>query len=93
MRPLIFMKFPKQAEATRYIKNLLTSREISLEPGIVLIGEDPWQLFDYQDKCIGIDTSAGLWIGHSGQDWKSLGTCTVSNALQAVDFLTKEISG
>lgn len=79
----------KQLEATRYIKNLLASRDLDVEPGIVLIGECDWQVFDYQQRCIAVDPNAGVWVGLSGGDWKSLGACTVSNALQAIDFLTK----
>jgi hypothetical protein len=53
----------KKIEAVRYIKNLLASRNIRIEPGIVLIGEDePWQVFEYNQKCIGIDTNSGVWI-------------------------------
>ena len=80
----------RQTEATRYIKNLLASRSVDIEPGIVIIGECDWQVFDYQRKCLAIDPNAGIWVGMSGGKWNPLGTCTVSNALQAVDFLTKE---
>jgi hypothetical protein len=79
----------KQIQATNYIKNLLTSRKLNVEPGIVLIGECDWRVFDYNRKCLAIDPNAGVWIGMSGGKWNPLGTCTVSNALQAVDFLTK----
>jgi hypothetical protein len=85
------MKFPKQAEATRYIKNLLAHRRLQIEPGIVLLGGDEaWQVFEYRKKCIGIDPSANVWIGPSGGKWRRLGACTVSGALQAVEFLTQE---
>ncbi len=80
----------RQTEATRYIKNLLASRSVNIEPGIVIIGECDWQVFDYQRKCLAIDPNAGVWIGMSGGKWNPLGACTVSNALQAVDFLTKD---
>ena len=80
----------KQEEATRYIKNLLASRGVHIESGISLIGECDWQVFDYQRKCIAVDPTGGVWIGMSGGKWNPLGTCTVSNALQAVEFLTKE---
>lgn len=80
----------KQEEATRYIKNLLASRSVHIEPGISLIGECDWQVFDYKRKCLAIDPNAGIWVGISGGKWKTLGTCTVSNALQAVEFLIKE---
>lgn len=84
-------KFPKQSEATRYIKNLLSSRSIDLEPGIVVLGEaEECQVFEYQKKCLAIDTNSGLWIGHKGKEWQCIDkTCTVSSALQAIDFLLK----
>jgi hypothetical protein len=84
-------KFQKQAQATRYISNLLTSRRIDIKPGIVLIGEDePWQVFEQDGRCIGIDTGGSVWIGMSGEKWQSLGSCTVSSALEAVEFLIND---
>ena len=80
----------KQIEATNYIKSLLASRNLKIESGIVMIAEEGWQVFDYNSKCIGIDPNSGVWIGPSGGDWESLGVCTVSSTLQAVEFLTKE---
>ncbi len=79
-----------QTEATRYIKNLLASRNVHIESTISVIGECDWQVFDYKSKCLAIDPNAGIWVGMSGGKWNPLGTCTVSNALQAVEFLTKE---
>jgi hypothetical protein len=85
-------KFPKQAEATTYIKNLLSSRNIELEPGIVVFGEaEECQVFEYNRKCLAIDTKSGLWIGHKGQVWRCIDrTCTVGFALQAIEFLLKD---
>jgi hypothetical protein len=84
------VKPSKQTQATSYIKNLLASRTLSIEPGIVLLGSDEaWQVFEYQKKCIGIDPSSNVWIGPSGGDWQALGECTVSAALQAVEYLLK----
>ncbi len=77
----------KQTQATNYIKNLLTGRDFKIEPGIVLFGDEGWQVFDYQRKCIAVDPTGGVWIGMSGGKWNPLGSCTVSNALQAVEFL------
>jgi hypothetical protein len=80
----------KQTQATTYIRNLLAGRNLQIEPGIVLLGGDEaWQVFEYRKKCIGIDPSANVWVGPSGGEWRHLGTCTVSGALQAVEFLTK----
>lgn len=82
------MRFPKQSQATNSIKNLLSGRNIRLEPGIVIIGEaEECQVFEYGKKCLAIDTKAQIWIGPKGGDWRSLGECTVSTALQAIDYL------
>jgi hypothetical protein len=84
-------KFPKQAEATNYIKSLLGSRNIQIEPGILTLGElEECQVFDYNRKCLVIDTKSGLWIGPSGGEWRQISSsCTVGAALQAVEFLIK----
>ena len=79
-----------QIQATRYIKNLLSGRGVNIDSGIRIIGECDWQVFDYKRKCLAIDPNAGVWVGMAGGKWKTLGACTVSNALQAVEFLTKE---
>ena len=43
----------KQSQATKYIKDLLASRGVEINPGIVLIGEDqPWQVFENDSRCI-----------------------------------------
>ena len=85
-------KFPKQAEATRYIKNLLNSRNIGIEPGILTLGEaEECQLFEYNNRCIAVDTKSGLWVGHLGGDWRHISSsCTVSAALTAIEFLLKD---
>ena len=83
----------EQLEANRYITNLLASRGVRIESTISLIGECDWRVFDYKRKCLAIDPNAGLWVGMSGGKWNPLGNCTVSNALQAVEFLTKDHSG
>ena len=85
-------KFAKQAEATKYIKNLLASRHIQLEPGILTIGEaEECQVFEYNKKCLAIDTKSGIWIGKSGGEWRCIDrTCAVGSALQAIEFLLKD---
>ena len=84
-------KFPKQAEATRYIKNLLSSRNIQIEPGVFILGEaEECQVFEYKNRYLAIDTKSGIWIGPSGGEWRCIAnTCTVSSALEAVEFLLK----
>ena len=84
-------KFPKQAEATKYIKNLLASRNIQIEPGIIVFGEaEECQMFEYRNRCLAIDTKSGLWVGPSGGEWRQISSsCTVSSALEAIEFLLK----
>jgi hypothetical protein len=82
----------KQSQATKYIKNLLTSRGVEVNPGIVLIGEEPWQVFEHNSRCIAIDFSGGVWVGMIGEKWECIATpCSVSGALQAIEFLTENI--
>ena len=85
-------KFPKQAEATKYIRNLLISRNIHIEPGIIVFGEaEECQMYEYKNRCLAIDTKSGLWIGPSGGEWRRISSsCTVSSALEAIEFLLKD---
>jgi hypothetical protein len=84
-------KFPKQAEATRYIGNLLEGRRVKTESGISEIGGEPWQVFEYNGKYIAIATNGSLWVGLSGGEWRCISdTCTVSSALQAIEFLISD---
>jgi hypothetical protein len=85
-------KFTKQAQATNHIKSLLASRNIQIEPGIIVFGEaEECQVFEYNNCCLAVDTRSGLWVGHLGGDWRQLSSsCTVSGALQAVEFLTQD---
>jgi hypothetical protein len=80
----------KQAEAAKQIEALLKQRGLEIQPGIVLLGADEaWSVFEYRNRCIGIDPSTGIWIGPSGESWECIArTCSVSGALQAVEFLT-----
>jgi hypothetical protein len=81
----------KQTQATKYIGDLLKGRRYKIEPGIVLIGGDEaWQVFEYGKRCIGIDPTSNIWVGPSGGEWRPLGACTVSNALCAIEYLTKQ---
>jgi hypothetical protein len=83
-------KVSRQSEAIKYIQLILKQRGLSIEPGIYLVGEDPWQVFEHRNRVIGVDTNSGLWVGPSGGKWKCLSSsCTVSSAAEAVEFLIK----
>jgi hypothetical protein len=76
----------EQSEATKHIKDLLASRGLKLEPGIILVAEEGWKVFEYGERCIGIDPSSGVWV--SGESWRFIASpCTVSAALEAIEFL------
>ena len=83
------MKAIKQSEATNYIERLLIERGFSV-PSRKLVNQ--WITFDYQGKQIGIGLAAGVWVRESeSDDWRCFAApCTVSGAIQAVDFLANE---
>jgi len=79
---------PSQSKSIDFIQSFLKQRSIDIEPGIVLVADsEPWKVFEYEKRCIGVDTSGNLWIGDYGQRWRSLGECTLTEALIAVQFL------
>ena len=81
----------KQTEATNYIQNLLASRRIDVTPHKIKEGDREWTIFEYNQKQIGIDAAAGVWVRELHHSWICLATpCNVSGALQAVEFLTQE---
>lgn len=87
--PLFFMKPIKQSEAANYIERLLIERGFNV-PSRQLVNR--WIVFEYQGKQIGIDLAAGVWVRDSeSDDWRCFAApCTVSGAIQAVDFLATE---
>ena len=81
----------RQSEAVRHIQSILKARGLSVEPGIYLVAEDAWQLFEHSGKCIAVDTNSGVWVGAVGGKWHCLSsTCTVSSAAEAVEFLVQD---
>jgi hypothetical protein len=82
----------KQDEATNHIKQLLSNSGLDLQPKkLTLPNGQQWIVFEHNGKQIGIDTASGVWVRVKDNDWRCIGIpCTVSCALQAVDFLTKD---
>ena len=81
----------KQAEAANHIQELLNKAGYSVSPRkITLEDEQHWLLFQYKERQIGIDSASGVWMRESERhDWRCVAMpCTVSGALQAVEFLT-----
>jgi hypothetical protein len=83
----------KQAEAVSHIKELLSKRGLSITPRkMTLEDSQEWSVFEYRGREIGIDSVSGIWVRRSiSDDWRCLAMpCSVSGALQAVEFLTQD---
>ena len=84
------MKTIKQTEAVNHIKGLLRERgfDIPSRP----LGAQRWIIFEYEGRQIGVDSASGVWIRATEKgNWRCLATpCSVSGAIQAVEFLTTE---
>ena len=84
-------KANKQGEAANHIQELLTKRGLDIRYRKLTLEDDQhWILFQYKERQIGIDSASGVWVRESiRHDWRCLAMpCTVSGALQAVEFLT-----
>ena len=85
--PIFSMKAVTQTEAVRHIKNLLLERGIDIASRSL----QQWIIFEHRGKQIGVDSSSGVWIRELEGDWQCLAMpCSVSGAIQAVEFLTNE---
>jgi hypothetical protein len=86
------MKAIKQTEAVNHIKRLLRERGFHIPSRSV--GNQRWIIFERQGRQLGVDSATGVWIRESEEyDWRCLAIpCSVSGAIQAVEFLTTERS-
>jgi hypothetical protein len=80
------MKPVSQKEAVNYVERVLIERGFHV-PSRRLAD---WIIFDYEGKQLGIDSTSGVWARASETaDWRCFAKpCTVSGAIQAVEFLT-----
>jgi hypothetical protein len=84
-------KANKQAEAVNHIQELFIKRGLEIRSRKLTLEDDQhWILFEINHRQIGIDSASGVWVRESiRHDWKCIAMpCTVSGALQAVEFLT-----
>jgi hypothetical protein len=84
-------KANKQAEAAKHIQELLNKAGYSISPRrLTLEDHQHWIILELNQRQIGIDSASGVWVRESiRHDWKCIAMpCTVSGALQAVEFLT-----
>jgi hypothetical protein len=81
------MRAIKQSEAVNHIQRLLEER--GLQIAWHHLEESPWVVFARLGRQIGVDPASGVWIRDSeAGDWRCLASpCTVSGAIQAVEFL------
>ena len=85
---LFFMKAIKQTEAVTHIKGLLKERGFNISSR--RLGAQRWIIFEHMSRQIGVDSAAGVWVRETeNSEWRCLAIpCTVSGAIQAVEFLT-----
>lgn len=81
---------PKQKDAVKYIQSLLKARRIEFEAGFLDILEQPCIVIEIGSKSIAVDPGSGIWTGEQGK-WRCIeSSCTVSGALQAIEFLIED---
>lgn len=81
----------KQDEAANHIGELLSQRKIDIPfHRLTLPDSQQWIVFEYNGRQLGIDMASGVWVRESeNHGWRCVSMpCTVSEALQAVEFLT-----
>lgn len=77
-----------QKQAIAHIRNMLKQRGISVEPGFLHVVEQPCIILERNDRSIAVDPGSGIWIGKPDCTWECVDRiCTVSGALQAIEFL------
>ena len=83
------MKAVTQSEAVKHIKHLLRERGLDIPEQS---GNQGRVIFEHNGRQLGVDCASGVWVRESeGSDWRCLAMpCTVSGAIQAVDFLATE---
>ena len=85
---LIFMKAITQTEAINHIKKLLRERGLEIPSQL---DSQRRVIFERNGKQLGIDSASGVWVREKEGDWHCLAKpCSVSGAIQAVEFLAKE---
>jgi hypothetical protein len=79
-----------QKQAISHIQSMLKQRGITVEPGFLNVVEQPCIVLERNERSIAVDPRSGIWIGKPDYKWQCLDqTCTVSGALQAIEFLVE----
>lgn len=80
-----------QQEAASYIKSALSGRSHDIPFKNLKVGEETWLVFERGPYRVGIDSGSGVWLKESEEgEWRCIEKpCTVSGALEAIEFLIK----
>ena len=82
------MKAITQAEAVNHIKNRLRERGLDTSSRT---DNQQWVIFEHEGRQLGVDSASGVWVREREGDWRCVAMpCTVSGAIQAIDFLVTE---
>jgi hypothetical protein len=83
------MKAITQTEAVNHIEKLLIERGFNVPSHKQANG---WIIFNLEGRQLGVDSTSGVWVrGPEADDWRCFAApCTVSGAIQAVEFLATE---
>lgn len=81
-----------QQEAASYIKSTLSGRGHDIPYKSLKVGEETWIVFERGPSRVGIDSGSGVWLKESEENEGRCieKPCTVSGALEAVEFLIKD---
>jgi hypothetical protein len=83
-------KLAKQTEAARHLREVLKNRGFAITPRSITLEDDQrWVVFERGERQTGVDAASGVWVRASYSDpWRCICLpCTISGALQAVEFL------
>ena len=83
----------KQSEAVNQIKEFLSKRGLEIASrNLTLEGNQRWVVFEHGSRQVGVDSVSGIWLRESLHDeWRCIAMpCTMSGAIQAAEFLSKD---
>ena len=86
-------KSGKQIEAANLINQLLTQRGLNISSRNLTLEENQlWVVFEHRGRQVGIDSGSAVWVREGEfHNWRCIAMpCSVSGALQAVEFLTQD---
>jgi hypothetical protein len=83
----------KQAEAVNQIKEFLSKRGLEIDNrNLSLESNQRWVVLEHGSRQVGVDSVSGIWLRESlHYEWHCIAMpCTISGAIQAAEFLSKD---